>query len=158
MNVSLQRTKSKEPEERSSPFAKCAKILTPEQEHLDFVHKAEAHCLLMRAVAELWTVRIKGSIDSNTPGEWYAAFPPSCHRLTHPFPIFFGPFQVPQHQRGGLSAQRRNIRPPRGCASHRTRHATSAPLSAMALTIAFRPAMPRRATSRERQMARCGSG
>ena len=32
------------------------------------VRKAEAYCLLRRAVAENWTVRVKGSLDGHTPG------------------------------------------------------------------------------------------
>ena len=35
------------------------------------MRKAEAYCLLRRAVAENWTVRVKGSLDSHAPGEWY---------------------------------------------------------------------------------------
>ena len=32
------------------------------------MRKAEAYCLLRRAVAENWTVRVKGSLDGHTPG------------------------------------------------------------------------------------------
>ena len=54
-----------------SALARCGQVFTPSQHQLDFVRKAETHCLLKRAVAEVWTVRVKGSLDNNARGEWY---------------------------------------------------------------------------------------
>ena len=40
-----------------------ARSLRRDQRYRDFVRKAECHCLLRRAVAEAWTVRVKGNLD-----------------------------------------------------------------------------------------------
>ena len=50
--------------------ARLARYFRHDQRYHDFVRKAECHCLLRRAVADVWTVRVKGNLDSLGGTAW----------------------------------------------------------------------------------------